>query len=637
MRRVVSILIALLLLAAPLCLAEGGEETPAASPAATMAEAPTAEPAPSPEPTPAPQASALPDAAQATAPGESVSPEPAQSAEPAESAESTETAEPVDEAAESPEPSVLPTPNPDDEAWTMLDDSTLASGLLKDVLDQCAPGATVYIQSDAVVFAMDYTAEMVEEVAFLPDPVKFEADKFRVVLSDAPPEGMAVQDEEHDYLYAWVEEIVLPTAEPAPKPTPESPEMEIRVEAEGYVPGAWSNVAPVFTLSGIPADDERHAYAVIAYDERFIILSGNTFTAKDEGTYELRFVILDGIGDVVAKSAKYTLQLDFTPPAYVSASMVENSYKKYDLYSEDARSGIAGYSNDGGVTWVAPNESGAARFKGAPGDVIAMGMLLAMDGAGNVAAYMNDFYLPVKSSGGGGGGGGGGSGNDSDYSHSPAGDPVDLNPYNALPLTLSDQPMAELTMGDTLLPLEVRLLSAEGFDIPVDYQATFTAALAVWGGAPDEDEDAEPDTLVLTVTDDPKIEGVYAYAFSFNGLVYRMLQNSGIDYLMFRVGDDVAAFSTAGFTAGTEYARLKEDGVSTKEFDYEAVLEGDKAAPEAFRMLLSVTVNDGGVERYYDVSQEEGGTMYCYDVQVGPAEMMDVPFGAWDLVPPDAQ
>ncbi len=623
MRKLVSFLIVLALLTAPLCLAEGSA-VPSESPAGTA------------EPTQSAAMSLAPDEGQAANSGESA--EPTKSADPPDG----ETEAPDGEAevpdgkteTASEEPAL--TPNPDDEAWTLPDGGTLISGILKDVLDQCALGATVYIQSEEVVLAMDYTTALVEGFTFLPDPVKFEEDKFLVVLSDEPPEGVTAPDAEHDYLYAWVEEIPE-TATPSPEPTPEPPEMEILVDSEGYAPGTWSNVAPVFTLSGIPEGDARYAYAVIAYDERFIILSGNTFTSTDEGSYDLRFVILDGIGDVVAKSAKFELQLDFTPPAYVSAAMVANSYKKYDLYAEDALSGVAFYSNDGGGTWVEPSEAGTARFSGMPGDVIPAGMLLAVDAAGNVAAYEGDFYLPVKSSGGGGGGGGGSGDGDSSYSHSPSGEPVDLNPYNALELILPEEPMAELTMGETLLPLGVRLADADGLEIGEDYEATFTADLAVWGGVLDGDQDAEPDTLVLTVTDDPTIEGAYAYAFTFNGVVYRMLQNSGIDYLVFRVGDEMTAFSTAGFTAGTEYTRLKAGGVSTKAFDYEAVLEGDKAAREAFRMLLSLTVDEEGEERAYDVSGEEGGEMYYYDVQVGPAEMMDLPFGAWTPAQQDEQ
>jgi hypothetical protein len=76
--------------------------------------------------------------------------------------------------------------------------------------------------------------------------------------------------------------------------------------------------------------------------------------------------------------------------------------------------------------------------------------------------------------------------------------------------------------------------------------------------------------------------------------------------------------------------------VSTKAFNYEAVLEGDKTAPDRFQMLLSLTVDDEGEEKNYDVTGEETGEMYYYDVQIGPVRMMDVPFGAWDLAA-DAQ
>ena len=152
---------------------------------------------------------------------------------------------------------------------------------------------------------------------------------------------------------------------PPPTATPTAnPEIQISVSVEGYVPGVWSNVKPVFTLSGIPEGDGKHAYAVVAYDERFIILSGSTFTAIDEGTYEVRFVILDGIGDVVSMSAKYALMLDYAAPTYISVQMDGDSYTDYLAFAEDSLSGIAGYSNDGGATWIAPDEDGGARFVG---------------------------------------------------------------------------------------------------------------------------------------------------------------------------------------------------------------------------------------------------------------------------------
>ena len=83
-----------------------------------------------------------------------------------------------------------------------------------------------------------------------------------------------------------------------------------------------------------------------------------------------------------------------------------------------------------------------------------------------------------------------------------------------------------------------------------------------------------PDTLVLTAQIDPAITGDYAYIWRFNGVVYRLLFNSGIEYVVLQVGDHVAAFPTAGFTAGTAYTDLKAAGVSTRKFDYTIWMSG---------------------------------------------------------------
>ena len=131
----------------------------------------------------------------------------------------------------------------------------------------------------------------------------------------------------------WRKKPQGPTPTPTPKPGPV--ELDVFVAAENYMPGVWSCQAPSFTLSGIPEGARGYNYAVVAYDERFIILSGNAYTSRDEGEYSLRFAILDPIGDVCALSTRYDLKIDLTPPAYMTASIVSEGQPQFILTSED--------------------------------------------------------------------------------------------------------------------------------------------------------------------------------------------------------------------------------------------------------------------------------------------------------------
>ena len=287
------------------------------------------------------------------------------------------------------------------------------------------------------------------------------------------------------------------------------------------------------------------------------------------------------------------------------------------------------------MTWVSPNEEGLAAFSAAKSATIPAGQIQARDAAGNIAILEEDFMLPQKEPGGGGGGGGGDG--EKKPTHAPIGENLDLNPYNALDLELSAQPQTELTMGKTVLPMTLSLVEAKDFTPDTDYQPTFLPSLDRWNAAADETADASdaqtparaPDTLLLTVSDDAQITGEYAYAFTFNGIVYRMLQNSGVDYVMLRVGDHCVAFSTAGFTAGTEYTRLKAAGVSTKKFEYVVTLRGNKADDADFQVEMRLSVDTDEEVLEYPLTEDTMQEMYYYDVQIGAPEMMRQAFGAY--------
>ena len=550
-----------------------------------------------------------------------------------------------------------PAPIPEDaEAWMFNpDDPTqIIAGKLEDLLKDFDANteAVVYIRSQELMRVKDKTLNDVVKTTFLPDETVFEKDKFIVRVSEDDPTQPVLLSEEGGeetpvsevWLYIWVEEKAqTPDPEPEPTEKPGPIEMDIFVAAENYAPGTWSCQAPQFTLSGIPEDAKGYSYAVIAYDERFIILSGNTYTSRDEGEYTLRFAILDSIGDVCAMSTRYDLKIDLTPPAYLTASIVAEGQPQFILSSEDALSGLDAFSVDGGTTWTPAAEDGTYTHTGKLGEIYAQGMLMARDVAGNIIEYPTDFEIPapIEYPSFGGGGGGGGDGGDGETSIDHTGDEdVDTTPYGELNLVLPEEPMNRLTIGDAPLALTLALDSAEGFEPEGPYEPMFTAELARWtdtGLKPwtqDEAEEGEdaahadlnaPDTLLLTAQIDPEIAGEYAYVWQFNGVVYRLLFNSGIEYVALRVGDHVTAFPTAGFTAGTAFTDLKAAGISTRKFNYTVLMSGSTLDPLAGEMVMEAIVD----EEVYPLSDDQTQPMYYYDLHYGPTALLDVPFGAW--------
>ena len=113
-------------------------------------------------------------------------------------------------------------------------------------------------------------------------------------------------------------------------------------------------------------------------------------------------------------------------------------------------------------------------------------------------------------------------------------------------------------------------------------------------------------------------EGVNVW--SFTGDVYRLLYNSGVDYIVFRSGDYIAALPTEGFTAGTAYAKLKASGVSTKKFAYTLCQD-----EELLETTLSVTVE----EETYLLGEDTNQPMYRFDVLVGGIELMEKPYASY--------
>ena len=182
------------------------------------------------------------------------------------------------------------------------------------------------------------------------------------------------------------------------------------------------------------------------------------------------------------------------------------------------------------------------------------------------------------------------------------------------------------------MALTLVLESAQEPGAPVGQQRLFNAEWARWGGV----ADAEPDTLVLSAELDDNLGDSFTYAWHFNGEVYRMLSNSGIKYVALKVGDDIAAFPTEGFTGGTKYTELKMLGVSTRRFDYTRTMKVNLDPAHVTAMTDSdfskdcdLSIRTEVENMSYELSSSPQSIMYFYDVYLGPEDMLDKPFGQY--------
>ena len=394
-----------------------------------------------------------------------------------------------------------------------------------------------------------------------------------------------------------------PTEEPTPTPVPK-PVLE--VTAEDYEPGVWKNSPPMFTLSGIPEDSTEYVYGVFICDERLILLSdgNNMYVPAEEGLSSVRFVILDKMGDVQSLSDQYDTMLDFTPPdgPYLSGDSKNKKVCYVEAY--DDLSGLDSISYDGGKTWLSCNdpETDNMTFYGEVGETVDAGWILTRDFAGNISSNDEDFIFGKKKRTGTGDGTGTGKKpirhvkETMDYSKAN---------YNALELNVSDQPQTELTIGGTALSLS---LTEE------EQLKPFTAELTTWQTKAGETKTA-PNALVLTAATDAQ-----ANVWHFGGETYKLLYNSGVEYLVFASGEYIAVIPTDGFTGGTQYGKLKAGGVSTRKFEY--TLIQDETLRET---TLSVQVEG----ETYLLEESTESPMYRYNVLIGTKDMMKKPYESY--------
>ena len=597
---------------------------------------PTSEPTEEPEATPTPEPTEEPEATPTPEPTEE--PEATPTPEPTEEPEATPTPEPTEE------PKATPAPEEDDwkphgEAWAILGDGTKLDGRLQDILNELSgkeredEEAEVFIRTRDMLVVSGIDEEIFDRVTLSPDEEVFDPEKAYYVewqIQDAAPLG-AEDERTLPSIVVYVtregadkpnigdatpapteaptqtpSETPAPTEAPTQTPTetPAPTGMTLEVTADGYEPGIWTNNPPVFTLSGIPEGSDEYVYGVFVCNERLILLAKDTdsYVPTEEGLTSVRFAILDMMGDVVALSDQYDLMLDLSAPDGPYLSGVDYCDTVCYIEAYDSLSGLSDISYDEGETWepYIEYEDGLS-IVGEKGDTIEAGTIWVRDVAGNISVNAEEFTFGKRKRTGGTGGTG-----TKPIKHVKETMDYSKANYNALELKFSDEPQTQLVAGETTLNLSL----SEGAG---DAAKPFTAKLAAW--QTDEKAQDKPNALVLTAQ-----AGEENSTWRFSGDVYKLLNNSGVDYLVFSTGEYMTALPTAGFTGGTQYGKLKASGVSTRKFEY--TLCQDEALRET---TLSVQVEG----ETYLLEEDTAQPMYRYDVLVGTTDLMKNPYESY--------
>jgi hypothetical protein len=470
-------------------------------------------------------------------------------------------------------------------------------GTLAGLLAHALPGSTIHIMTGETI-EIGGGATALAGVCLLPDPDLYGEGRYIVRVSFTHPVTGAKTG-----LYITVTDV---------SGSVENPDtVDLLVEAKKYKPGKWSNAYPSFSLKKTPETAGGYSFAVIVDGGSPVLLNKGSYKPDAEGAYRLTFALMDGFGRIAAQSANYYVALDVTAPLI----RAESGERGITVTATDALSDTVYISVDAGKTWQEsakqPDGSFVYAFVNSTRKAIPAGTIMAKDAAGNIAAYGEEIAAGIGGMGGYGGYGGmGGDGRTVSHASSDTSSTV---AYEAVELTWEAVEMTVLTLGGEELDLAISRVTPDGSYIGA---ASFTAELGAWQILDDEGYDA----LILTaVTGEGEADtGDCAYQWDFSGAAYKKLAASGIDYLILRVGDQLMAISTAGFTAGVRYNLLKSGGVASGEFHYIALM-----GLTLEDMALSVYV-DGG---FYALTGDPAGEMYCYDVYFGSGDIMKKPSG----------
>ena len=471
------------------------------------------------------------------------------------------------------------------QAWALVE-GVRTEGTLEQLLGK-ADGA-IYISTGKVI-VLNGSLTALAGKTLLPDPDVF-GDGCLVRIS-GENQGVAREDS----LFVWVEA----------RGQSAQAEAELTVMTEGWAADGWSNAEPVFSLAAEPALDtlpEGCAFAVSVDGGAPVLLTGQDYTAREQGDYTLRFILLGPDGEALAQSETYRVRLETDAPLM----QVRAEGGSLQVTVGDTLSGGDAVSLDGGETWypLMEKDSGVSVYVYAAEAEVTFprGSIMVRDRAGNTTTYPDEVTLRPSAQAGASRGGSFGGGSASRTVTHAASDVTVVVAYNAVQLILDDGSMTQLTVGDEQLELELLYTGGEARD--EDDQPAFTAAFADMQGL------GTADTLVLTPVN-VSAEDAGDYAWRFSGQVYKILAASGIDYLALRMGDQVTALSTAGFSGGLRYNMYRAEGLVSKDFSYTVRMDPLESAME-----MDVTVE--GVT--WEMSGDTDAEFYYYDVIVGPLE-----------------
>ncbi len=510
------------------------------------------------------------------------------------------------------------------EAW-MASGKDRVYGSLASLLRQAGGGETIYLLTTDV-FAIT-GASALERVTLAPDPDTFGAE-YSVITSEVSPDGESAEGVTYVWLGVDVEPMAfaMMAAFSAPTFTVDA----VSIGSRALEGGMWVNGSDGVTFAVTDTDPANTYLYEISTD------GGVTFEGFGNGaslgglaaglvtgnSYALVFRLTassDPLNTVT--TAAVTVNYDNESPSLVCKAGEGNTVT---FYAGDAASGF-GWANNvtfnataSPIGWVAQLTSAgggvytyAAAYTG--GGVIAAGTLGVRDRAGNVAVWGEQIVIGGgRGAGGFGGisgfsGGFGGGGGRSIYHSTSTYDTVTA--YGGVDLVVETGAMDTLTIGQQQLGLT---LADDGGTEP------FVANLLAWGESGDgaaADTQADADTLVLSAADGTAQGG--AYAWTFDGAVYKKLAASGLSYMVFTVGDRAVALSTAGFTGGVRYNMYRAAGLASKAFEYTVRMDASGS------FTLSVTVEG----QTYALTGDQQSDFYYYDVLSGTVDMLALPYG----------
>ena len=405
-----------------------------------------------------------------------------------------------------------------------------------------------------------------------------------------------------------------PTPSPTPTPTPE-PDPVMHVTSGKYTENQWSRNQITFDLelSSTPSD-----WGVSRFLEVFIVKEGESEThtvlqnnhyEPEDGNYKVYFAITDGNGKISSRTSTYTVMQDTTAPI-----LIVQRTDGYGLIitAKDGISGATQVSVDGGKKFIALTDvkDGTMKraFQATSQLTLPAGTIVVRDAAGNLTRWNSAVTListektPTQLSGttqtattGFSFGGGYGRASRS-IGHSTSKE-TSIVAYNGVELEILEEAMSQLTLGTEPLDLYLRRTdSTRDREESTEFTALFTA----WDSSSSE----MVDTIVLTPAE--TTEGTYKWTFS--GTVNKKLAASGIEYLVLTAGEHEIGLSTAGFSGGSQYDRLRSSGKVSKDFIYTVEMD-----PADWSFTIEVAV-DG---KTYHLTKDENGEFYYHDVYTG--------------------